>query len=218
VKLLFDQNLSHRLVRTLSNIYPDSEHVRNVELGRAPDTEVWAFARREGFVIVSKDADFHHRSLLMGAPPRVIWLRLGNCSTRVVERILMDVARAPLLSRSIPTRQLRRLASGSLPGHLWDYAGAMAGPKKAENRPANSGPQFSVMALVNEPHRLLADEPTGNPDSATGASVISLLGELRREGLTVVVVTHNEALSARAARRLHLEDGKLKTDSEPATA
>ncbi len=90
MKLLFDQNLSHRLVRTLVHVYPDSEHVRNVGLGRAPDAELWTYARREGFVIVSKDADFHHRSLLLGAPPKVIRLKLGNCSTRAMERILLD--------------------------------------------------------------------------------------------------------------------------------
>jgi putative ABC transport system ATP-binding protein len=65
-------------------------------------------------------------------------------------------------------------------------------------------------ALVNSPHLLLADEPTGNLDTATGASVIELLRELHRDGLTVIVVTHNDALASRAERRLHMADGRLQ--------
>jgi putative ABC transport system ATP-binding protein len=64
-------------------------------------------------------------------------------------------------------------------------------------------------ALINEPHLLLADEPTGNLDSATGASVIDLLKSLHRDGLTVVVVTHNDLLAAQAGRRLRMADGRL---------
>ncbi len=64
-------------------------------------------------------------------------------------------------------------------------------------------------ALLNEPHLLLADEPTGNLDSVTGGSIISLLQELTAQGLTVVVVTHNDRLAETAARRLVLADGRL---------
>jgi len=64
-------------------------------------------------------------------------------------------------------------------------------------------------ALINEPRLLLADEPTGNLDSGTGASVIQLLRDLHHEGLTVVVVTHNDLLAQQAQRRLRLVDGKL---------
>jgi predicted nuclease of predicted toxin-antitoxin system len=90
VKLLFDENLSHRLVGALADAYSGSEHVRNVGLKQSPDTGVSDDARRHGFMIVSKDADFHHRSLLMGFPPKIVWLRLGNCSTKAVEKILRD--------------------------------------------------------------------------------------------------------------------------------
>jgi ABC-type lipoprotein export system ATPase subunit len=64
-------------------------------------------------------------------------------------------------------------------------------------------------ALVNTPSLLLADEPTGNLDSATGSSVIQLIQDLNRDGLTVVVVTHNDTLAGQAGRRLRMEDGKL---------
>jgi len=88
MRLLFDQNLSHRLVRLLSDVYPGCEHVRNVGLKEASDTLVWSFARDNGFTVVSKDSDFHQRSLLLGFPPKVVWVRLGNCSTAAVERLL----------------------------------------------------------------------------------------------------------------------------------
>lgn len=81
MKLLFDHNLSYRLVAALHDLYPGSVHVREVELQAADDEVVWDYARDNGFVIVSKDAEFHQRSLVLGAPPKFIWIRLGNCST-----------------------------------------------------------------------------------------------------------------------------------------
>ena len=88
MKLLFDQNLSHRLVSRLGEVYPGSVHVRQVGLAEADDAAVWSHALRNGLVVVSKDADFYQRSLLMGPPPKVVWIRRGNCSTRDVESIL----------------------------------------------------------------------------------------------------------------------------------
>ena len=67
-------------------------------------------------------------------------------------------------------------------------------------------------ALVNGPSLLLADEPTGNLDSATGGTVIELLKELNRDGLTLMVVTHNDHLAAQAQRCLRMADGKLLGD------
>jgi predicted nuclease of predicted toxin-antitoxin system len=88
VKLLLDQNLSPRLARTLAAIYPDTTHVRDVGLQAADDDTVWAYAAEHGFVIVSKDADFHQRSFVLGPPPKVVWIRRGNCSTVEIEGIL----------------------------------------------------------------------------------------------------------------------------------
>jgi predicted nuclease of predicted toxin-antitoxin system len=88
VKLLFDQNLSPRLVQSLASLYPDSTHVREVGLQEADDQKVWEFARNDGFTVVSKDSDFRQRSFLLGFPPKVIWLRLGNCTTSDIEHVL----------------------------------------------------------------------------------------------------------------------------------
>jgi len=88
MKLLFDQNLSPRLVDALADLYPGSTHVRNVGLDRASDIEVWTFSQRNDYTIVSKDSDFNERVLLQGAPPKVVWIRRGNCSTHQIEEIL----------------------------------------------------------------------------------------------------------------------------------
>jgi len=88
VRLLLDENLSPRLVDSLADLYPGSEHVEDAGLGGAEDSEVWDFAKGNGFAIVSKDSDFAERSVLESDPPKIIWIRLGNCSTADVERLL----------------------------------------------------------------------------------------------------------------------------------
>ena len=88
MKLLFDQNLSHRLVGLLAAEFPGSQHVRDAGLAAAPDSAVWAYAAAQGLAIVSKDTDFQHRALLFGHPPKVVWVRLGNCPTAAVAALL----------------------------------------------------------------------------------------------------------------------------------
>lgn len=88
MKLLFDQNISPRLVPALSDIYTGSAHVQDFNLHQSDDEIVWLFAKEQGFTIVSKDSDFHQRSFVIGSPPKVIWIQRGNCSTAVIEQIL----------------------------------------------------------------------------------------------------------------------------------
>lgn len=88
MKLLLDQNLSPWLAHTLAAVYPGTAHVRDVGLQAADDDTVWTYAAQHGFVIVSKDADFHQRSFVLGHPPKVVWIRRGNCSTVEMEAIL----------------------------------------------------------------------------------------------------------------------------------
>ena len=90
MKLLFDQNLSSRLVRALLDSFPGSMHVRDAGLKGADDQQVWEFAKQAGMAIISKDSDFQQRSMLYGHPPRVIWVSLGNCTTAQVERLIRD--------------------------------------------------------------------------------------------------------------------------------
>lgn len=88
MKLLLDQNLSPRLVSRLADVFPDVTHVSALGLDRASDDDVWAYAATNGCIIVTKDADFSERSTLRGFPPKVIWLRLGNCTTNRIEQAL----------------------------------------------------------------------------------------------------------------------------------
>ncbi|MFI4947085.1 MAG: macrolide ABC transporter ATP-binding protein, partial [Burkholderiales bacterium] len=68
-------------------------------------------------------------------------------------------------------------------------------------------------ALVTSPRLLLADEPTGNLDSATGEEIAALIDRLHAQGATVVLVTHNEALGRRAERVLRLRDGRIESEA-----
>jgi predicted nuclease of predicted toxin-antitoxin system len=90
LKLLFDQNLSRKLVTRLSDIYSNSSHVQFHDLAEKTDTEIWEFAKINDFCIVTQDADFAERSRLYGSPPKVIWLRCGNAPTRDVEELLLS--------------------------------------------------------------------------------------------------------------------------------
>ncbi|MFN8633968.1 MAG: DUF5615 family PIN-like protein [Chloroflexota bacterium] len=88
MRLLFDHNLSPRLPRQLADVYPDASHVARVGLERASDDVVWRYARDHGYTIVTKDSDFSDLSVLHGFPPRVVWLRIGNCSVADIEHLL----------------------------------------------------------------------------------------------------------------------------------
>lgn len=88
MKLLFDQNLSPRLVEALADLFPDSAHVARVGLDRASDREVADFAFANGFAVVTKDADFDDLSLVVVDFPRVVWIQRGNCLTSEIEQLL----------------------------------------------------------------------------------------------------------------------------------
>ncbi|CAN5120174.1 DUF5615 family PIN-like protein [soil metagenome] len=78
MKLLFDQNLSFRLCEAISEMFPGSIHVRDVGMDVAGDRAIWKFAEGNGYTIVSQDADFAEIAILLGGPPKVIWIRAGN--------------------------------------------------------------------------------------------------------------------------------------------
>jgi predicted nuclease of predicted toxin-antitoxin system len=79
VKLLLDQNLSHHLAEALHDLHPGSQHVRELAMSCAADEEIWIHA---------EDSDFQQRSLLRGHPPKVVWIRRGNCSTSQIGQLL----------------------------------------------------------------------------------------------------------------------------------
>lgn len=88
MKLLFDHNISHKLVGRLADIFPESSQTRLLNLGRTNDAQLWLIAKVNGFVLVTKDKDVAELAILRGPPPKIIWLRMGNCKTAAVERVL----------------------------------------------------------------------------------------------------------------------------------
>lgn len=89
IRLLLDENVSERLVRTLAVRYADSLHVRMLGLHGAADLHLWDLAIREGCVLVTKDEDFVTLSVLRGAPPKVVWLNVGNAGTSAITELLL---------------------------------------------------------------------------------------------------------------------------------
>ena len=90
MKLLFDHNLPPSLVRRLANLFPLSVHVYTIGLDRARDVEIREFAAGEGFIIVTKDADFSDLCVLRGFPPKIIWIRRGNCTVDDLHQLLRE--------------------------------------------------------------------------------------------------------------------------------
>ena len=128
----------------------------------------------------------------------------------------LENVQVPMFEEGLSPRERRRRAQA-----LLDAVGL-------EGRERNRPPELSggerqrvaiARALANEPPLLLADEPTGSLDSEAGGIVLDLLERLRRErNLTIVLVTHDQGVSARADRIVRMLDGRLAPADEPATA
>ena len=115
----------------------------------------------------------------------------------------------PMAEAHVAQTERRRRAA-----ELLGYVGLAA---RADHRPAelSGGEQQRVAiarALANRPSLLLADEPTGELDAQTGAEVIRLFERLNRDGVTIIVVTHDEQLAAAARRVIHMLDGRVVRD------
>lgn len=76
------------MVNRLADLYPDSQHVSLVGLDQADDRALWEYANQNDFTVVTRDSDFNELSVLRGFPPKVVWIRRGNCSTNQIEEIL----------------------------------------------------------------------------------------------------------------------------------
>ena len=94
MKLLFYENLSPKLVTVLADIFPKSVHVDKIGLGGETDEAVWIYAKNNDYIVVSKDSDFYDKSILLGHPPKIIWIKRGNCSNRQIQLILRNRADA----------------------------------------------------------------------------------------------------------------------------
>ena len=90
MKLLLDENLSDKIIPKVIDLYPDSAQVKALGLTNTDDSLIWDYAQENGYVIVSKDSDFHQRSILYGHPPKFIYLKIGNSPTSKIINILRD--------------------------------------------------------------------------------------------------------------------------------
>ena len=89
MRLLFDQNISHRILKKLPELFSGSTSVKAEKLINAPDQEIWEFAKKNDFTIVTQDSDFNDLISLHGPPPKVIWIRTGNLKTNQIVEILI---------------------------------------------------------------------------------------------------------------------------------
>lgn len=90
MKILFDQNISYRLIKSIKNRFPEAASIRELGLENATDIQIWDFAHKNGYSIVTFDADFYELSMLKKKPPKIIWLRTGNTSTENLIQLFLN--------------------------------------------------------------------------------------------------------------------------------
>lgn len=110
MRLLLDENLSESLLPLVQDLYPESLHVRRLGAGGASDYRVWDLAKEHGCLLVTRDEDFLRLSLLHGAPPKVVWITIGNCSNADLGRLLR--VRYPDILRFAEQDEITFLALG----------------------------------------------------------------------------------------------------------
>ena len=101
MNLLFDQNISFRIVKPLKIVYPGARHVS--EIGLKTDMQIWDFAKENRHTIVTFDSDFYDLMALRGHPPKIIWLRIGNTTTRNLTKLFehhFDIIKSFLTDKS----------------------------------------------------------------------------------------------------------------------
>lgn len=90
MKLLFDQNISYRLIKQISTFYPNAKQVKELGLENSTDFEIFQFAKKNDFTIVTFDSDFFDLNTLHGFPPKIVWIRTGNTTTKNLFVLLQD--------------------------------------------------------------------------------------------------------------------------------
>jgi predicted nuclease of predicted toxin-antitoxin system len=108
VKLLFDQNISFRVISKIKLKFPEAKQVRELGIENYSDLEIWEFAKNKGYTIVTFDGDFYDLSNFKGFPPKIIWLRFGNTKTNSIANIINS--RQSIINSFINTSEYSEIA------------------------------------------------------------------------------------------------------------
>lgn len=108
MRLLLDQNISFRVVRKIVSHFPEASQVRLLGLEDFPDRKIWEYAKENGYVVVTFDADFYELSKLYGPPPKIVWLRTGNTTSDYIAQLLM--IRAAVIQEFVENPKYDRIA------------------------------------------------------------------------------------------------------------
>ena len=108
MRLLFDQNISFRIISKIKFEFPEAKQVRELGIENYSDVEIWKFAKEKEYTIVTFDADFYDLSNFKGFPPKIIWLRFGNTKTDFIANIINS--RHSLIKEFINTPEYSEIA------------------------------------------------------------------------------------------------------------
>ncbi|MHA3788915.1 DUF5615 family PIN-like protein [Flavobacterium hauense] len=108
MKILFDQNISFRIVTRISKIFPEAKQVRQLNIEGYSDIGIWNFAKENEYTIITFDADFFDISSIKGHPPKIVWLRFGNTTTNYLAEILNS--KAEIIKDFISKKEYQEIA------------------------------------------------------------------------------------------------------------
>jgi predicted nuclease of predicted toxin-antitoxin system len=90
MRLLFDQNISFRITKKLQGYFADCKHVSDCGLKDCEDIDIWEYAKKNNFAIVTFDSDFYEISMINGHPPKILWIRSGNLTTSQIAQMMIQ--------------------------------------------------------------------------------------------------------------------------------
>ncbi len=108
MNLLFDQNISFRLINKISEDFPKARQVKQLGLENFTDREIWDYAKKNEYTIVTFDADFYDLATYLGHPPKIVWLRTGNRKTDHLAMIL--ISKKDLIEEFLTSEQYQDIA------------------------------------------------------------------------------------------------------------